>query len=241
MAQLIYAADDEKNIRELIKSFLESGGYDVEAFETGDDLKAAFDVRPCDLIVLDIMMPGTNGLALCAQIRRESTVPIILLTAKDTELDYVRGITMGSDDYLTKPFRPTVLLMRVRALLRRVELERAQAAAQKAGGHACVLTYGDLAYLPDRNVITCKGVDMALTKTESMVLAYLMRRPQSSFSREELLEQIWGFESTVETRVTDETVRRVRKKLSCAGSDARIETVWGYGYRLVCDTAGQTI
>lgn len=239
MAQLIYAADDEKNIRELIKSFLESGGYKVQVFETGDDLKAAFDAHPCDLIVLDIMMPGTDGLALCAQIRRESTVPIILLTAKDTELDYVRGITIGSDDYLTKPFRPTVLLMRVRALLRRVELERAQAAAQGAGAPACILAYGDLSYSPDRNAVACKGVEVALTKTELLVLTYLMRRPQSSFSREELLEQVWGFEGAVETRVTDETVRRVRKKLSRAGSDVRIETVWGYGYRLACDAAAQ--
>ena len=234
----ILVVDDDRNVAETVRRMMVAEGWVVDVVHDGEQgLEKAVSER-FDVIVLDIMMPGTNGLALCAQIRRESTVPIILLTAKDTELDYVRGITMGSDDYLTKPFRPTVLLMRVRALLRRVELERAQAAAQKAGGHACVLTCGDLAYLPDRNVITCKGVDMALTKTESMVLAYLMRRPQSSFSREELLEQIWGFESTVETRVTDETVRRVRKKLSCAGSDARIETVWGYGYRLVCDTAG---
>ena len=121
MKQLIYIAEDEKNIRETLRSFLENDGYEVCAFETGDALLGAFFKRRSDLVILDIMMPGTDGLTCCRLIREKNNVPIILLTAKDTEYDYVNGILQGGDDYLTKPFRPTVLLMRVKSLLRRVE------------------------------------------------------------------------------------------------------------------------
>lgn len=123
MKQLIYIAEDEKNIRETLRSFLENDGYEVCAFETGDALLGAFFKRRSDLVILDIMMPGTDGLTCCRLIRERDSVPIIILTAKDTEYDYVNGILQGGDDYLTKPFRPTVLLMRVKALLRRVEME----------------------------------------------------------------------------------------------------------------------
>ena len=104
MGYSIYIADDEKNIRDLIKSFLESDGYRVWAFETGDALMEAFQAAPADLVILDIMMPGTDGLTICQQLRAKTDVPIIMLTAKDSEYDYVQGITIGSDDYLTKPF-----------------------------------------------------------------------------------------------------------------------------------------
>lgn len=122
MAYSIYVADDEKNIRELLKNFLQSDGYEVSAYDTGDLLLAAFERKPADLVILDIMMPGRDGIECVKELRKYSSVPIILLTAKDGELDYVNGITLGSDDYLTKPFRPTVLLMRVKALLRRAEM-----------------------------------------------------------------------------------------------------------------------
>ena len=112
MKQLIYIAEDEKNIRETLQRFLENDGYEVCAFETGDALLGALFKRRADLVILDIMMPGTDGLTCCRLIREKDKVPIILLTAKDTEYDYVSGILQGGDDYLTKPFRPTVLLMR---------------------------------------------------------------------------------------------------------------------------------
>ncbi len=124
MSYSIYIADDEKNIRDIIKSFLERDGYAVSAFENGDDLMSAFFQQPCDLVILDIMMPGTDGLTICRMLREKTDVPIIMLTAKNSEYDYVKGITLGSDDYLTKPFRPTTLLMRVHALLRRIEMSK---------------------------------------------------------------------------------------------------------------------
>ena len=113
MGHSIYLADDEKSIRELLHSFLASDGYTVRSFESGDALLEAFRQEPAELVILDIMMPGTDGLTVCRELRTLSDIPIILLTAKDSELDYVMGISQGSDDYLTKPFRPTILLMKV--------------------------------------------------------------------------------------------------------------------------------
>ena len=112
MGHSIYLADDEKSIRELLHSFLASDGYTVRSFESGDALLEAFRQEPAELVILDIMMPGTDGLDVCRELRSVSDIPIILLTAKDSELDYVMGISQGSDDYLTKPFRPTILLMK---------------------------------------------------------------------------------------------------------------------------------
>lgn len=228
MPYSIYIADDEKNIRDLIKSFLESDGYRVSEFATGDELMAAFREEPADLVILDIMMPGTDGLSICQTLRKETDVPIIMLTARDSEFDYVQGITLGSDDYLTKPFRPTVLLMRVRALLRRSEMG-SKKSADPSGADCRV---GNLIYSAEANAILCGSSEIPFTKIELKLLSYMMQKPEKAYSREELLEKIWGFETEVETRVTDETLRRIRRKLSLAQSSVSIQTVWGFGYRL---------
>lgn len=230
MSHSIYIADDERNIRDLIKSFLESDGYEVSAFETGDELKAAFDEKPSDLVILDIMMPGTDGLAVCKQLREESGVPIIILTAKDSEYDYVHGITIGSDDYLTKPFRPTALLMRVRSLLRRMDMNEKSDHSSKASEEDTGI--GDLTFSSSRNEILCSGKPIKLTRTELKMLSYMMKNPDKAYSRDELLEAIWGFDTKVETRVTDETLRRIRKQLSACGSNVSVKTMWGFGYRI---------
>jgi len=124
MSKKIYIADDEINIAAAIKTFLESAGYTVEAFETGDLLLEAFWENPADLVILDVMMPGSNGFVVCKEIRKASRVPIIMLTARDSDLDYATGLDLGSDDYLTKPFSPMALTMRVKAIFRRMEFER---------------------------------------------------------------------------------------------------------------------
>ena len=123
MSKKIYIADDEANIRTAIKTFLESAGYGVEDFETGDLLLDAFSKDPADLVILDVMMPGSNGFVVCKEIRKTSRVPIIMLTARDSDLDYATGLDLGSDDYLTKPFSPMALTMRVKAIFRRMEFE----------------------------------------------------------------------------------------------------------------------
>ena len=226
MGHSIYLADDEKSIRELLHSFLASDGYTVRSFENGDALLEAFRQEPAELVILDIMMPGTDGLAVCRELRSVSDIPIILLTAKDSELDYVLGISQGSDDYLTKPFRPTILLMKVKALLRRVEMDRGKTAAEDE------LHYGDIRYSATENVIFYGAAPVSLTQTELRLLSYMMKQPEKAYSREELLSAVWGFDSEVETRVTDETLRRIRKKLLQAGSTVSVSTIWGFGYKL---------
>ena len=226
MGHSIYLADDEKSIRELLHSFLTSGGYTVRSFENGDALLEAFRQEPAELVILDIMMPGTDGLTVCRELRSVSDIPIILLTAKDSELDYVMGISQGSDDYLTKPFRPTILLMKVKALLRRVEMDRGKTAAEDE------LHYGDIRYSATENAIFYGTAPVSLTQTELRLLSYMMKQPEKAYSREELLSAVWGFDSEVETRVTDETLRRIRKKLLQAGSTVSVSTIWGFGYKL---------
>ena len=230
MSHSIYIADDEKNIRDLIKSFLESDGYEVSAFETGDELMAVFDEKPADLVILDIMMPGTDGLTLCRKLREESSVPIIILTAKDSEYDYVQGITIGSDDYLTKPFRPTALLMRVRSLLRRMDMNEKGDRSSKMSDED--ISIGDLTFSGRRNEILCGGRPVKLTRTELKMLSYMMKNPEKAYSRDELLNAIWGYDTKVETRVTDETLRRIRKQLSACESNVSVRTMWGFGYRI---------
>jgi len=124
MNKRIYIADDETNIRLAIKTFLENAGFVVEDFETGDLLLAAFNESPPDLVILDVMMPGTNGFVICKELRKKSYAPVIMLTARDSDLDYATGLDLGCDDYLTKPFSPMALVMRVKALFRRMEFDR---------------------------------------------------------------------------------------------------------------------
>jgi len=130
----IYIADDETTIRLAIKTFLENAGYAVTDFETGDLLLAAFAESPADLVVLDVMMPGSNGFVVCKELRKQSHVPIIMLTARDSDLDYATGLDLGSDDYLVKPFSPMALTMRIKAIFRRMEFER-QAHAGDGASH----------------------------------------------------------------------------------------------------------
>lgn len=227
MKTLIYAADDDENIRNLIEFFLKEAGYQVQVFPTGDLLIKQFRQKACDLIVLDIMMPGTDGLTICKQIRDFSNVPIILLTAKESEVDYVMGLTLGGDDYLIKPFRPSMLVMRIKALFRRMEMEHTDVDE--------TVTFGDITYSGREHAAHCSGKDIGLTMTELALLHYMMKNADRAVSRDELLNEIWGIYADVETRVTDETIRRIRKKLKASGSSVAISAVWGYGYRLEND------
>lgn len=228
MSRLIYAADDEENIRQLIASFLEDAGYRVVTFATGDALYERFQQEPADLVVLDIMMPGTDGLGILKKLRAHSDVPVIMLTAKDSEWDYTLGIHSGSDDYLSKPFRPSHLSMRIKALFRRIDIER-----QKGEKDEALLQFGDLRLSHTEHQAYRDQEPIALTGTEFNQLAYLLRHSERAISRDELLNAIWGYEADVETRVADETVRRLRKKITASDSGVLIQTEWGYGYRLL--------
>ena len=223
MGHSIYLADDEKSIRELLHSFLASDGYTVRSFESGDALLEVFRQEPAELVILDIMMPGTDGLTVCRELRSVSDIPIILLTAKDSELDYVMGISQGSDDYLTKPFRPTILLMKVKALLRRVD--RAKVIAKNSENEK-LLDFGSLVIDPAQRIVTVNGKQVHLTPTEFDLLATLARKPKSVLTREKLLEEVWDWVDASGTRTVDSHVKALRHKL---GSKT-IRTVHGVGY-----------
>ncbi len=220
----IYIADDDKDILRLLELFLKNEAYEVKTFTTGDALYEQFVKESCDLVILDIMMPGSDGLSICENLRKISAVPIILLTAKDTDADYITGISLGSDDYLVKPFNPTVLSMRVKSLLRRVNMMQ-----DKKDDN---LEYVDLKYSAKEHAIYVDTTELNLTKTEFACLKYMLEHFGEAISREELLENVWGYNNIVETRVTDETVRKIRKKLKTLNSKAKIRSKWGYGYIL---------
>ncbi len=222
----IYVADDDDNIRQVVKTFLSSDGYTVEDFPTGDLLLERFRQKPCELVILDVMMPGLDGFSVCTEIRKLSTVPIIMLTARDSETDYAMGLGLGSDDYITKPFSAIALLMRVRAIFRRIDFESQKRAPETSS----VVIVGKLTLDEDKRHILGDGKPLALTPTEYEVLKYLMLHAGQAVSREELLNTVWGFEAVVETRATDDTVRRLRQKLGNCG--VNVAAVWGYGFRL---------
>ncbi len=233
MPQTIYVADDEKNIRELISAFLRREGFDVEAFSSGDALLAACGKSLPDLVVLDIMMPGMDGLSVCSALRRASAqLPIIIVSAKDSPYDRVTGLTLGSDDYLVKPFLPLELAARVKALLRRASAEGAAEAGQRGE-----LEYGPLKLSPELRAAELDGENLPLTPTEFDFLAYLIRNRSRAVSREELLETLWQLDRQADTRAADDLVKRLRRKLREKGGAVRIETVWGYGFRLSCGGA----
>ncbi len=227
MSKLIYAADDEANIRELIKMFLEDAGYKVQIFSNGDSLLEMFTEVPADMVILDVMMPGRDGIEICNELRKVSNVPIIILTAKDSEFDYIRGITVGSDDYIIKPFRPTMLLMKIKSIFRRIDMEH---------NDNTDLSDIDIAGLIISSKVRSafyQNQDLKLTGTEFTLLSYLAKYYKQAVNREILLKDVWGYETDVETRVVDETVRRLRNKMKDIGCALKIETVWGYGYRMV--------
>lgn len=225
MKRSIYIADDEKNIRDLIQMFLSSEGFEVTAFSNGDDLLEAFRQSPADLVILDIMMPGTDGLSLCTQIRQNHSTPIMIVSARDEEIDRITGITLGSDDYMTKPFSPMELVARVKALFRRLELDT-------GGVAAGMLSLGNLSINMGTREASIGGQTLDLAPTELALMVYLLQSGGRAVSREELLKNVWKFDFEVDTRATDDVVKRLRKKLAAVGSDVRIDTVWGFGFKL---------
>lgn len=227
MNERIYIAEDEDNIRETVRTFLESEGYLVNDYTNGDALFEEYQKNPCDLVILDVMMPGSSGFEITKKLRSISTVPIIILTARDSELDYAAGINLGSDDYFTKPFSAISLVMRVKAMLRRVRLD--QEALQY--GTSDDLKFSDVTI--QRKIMEVRIGDeiLDLTPTEYNLLVHLLVNQDRAVSRRELLDEVWGFTAEVETRACDDTVRRLRKKLS--SSRIRIENIWGFGFRVM--------
>ena len=230
MDTLIYIADDEQSVLEMLLPFFVREGYSVRSFPTGDDLLAACEKDRPDLVILDVMMPGTDGLSVCAALRRAyPLLPIIILSAKNSPYDRVTGLTVGCDDYLSKPFLPMELLARVRALLRRSRSAPAEPEPVRE------MTSGPLTLFPERRLATLDGKPLSLTPTEFDFVALLMARNGAAVSREELMRELWKVNWQSDTRVADDLVKRLRKKLRERGNSVKIETVWGYGFRLTID------
>ena len=225
---MIYIADDDDNIRNLLKSFLEREDFNVISFPTGDELLERFNDTPCDLIILDVMMPGHDGFFILKEIRKTSNVPIIMLTARDSDADYIMGLNSGSDDYFTKPFSPIKLVTKVKSTLKRQE-------DLMSGGEVArddnVLVFSDIVINKKTKECTIGGKTLPLTPNEYALLTYMISNKDRAIPRIELLDKIWGYSTEVETRVADDTVKRLRKKIK--NSSASVTTVWGYGFKLV--------
>ena len=242
-APRILVVDDEPILRDSIAYRLRREGYLVfEAVDGTSALASARTDRP-DLIVLDIMMPGVDGFDVCRILRDESDVPILLLSARAEELDRVRGLDLGADDYLTKPFAMRELLARVRANLRRVNLVGRRAEPGPVVKHApspvpeSELGSGPLAVDVAKREARLAGQPLALTGREFDLLVYLVRHPGVVLSRDALLREVWGYHVPTDTRTVDVHISGLRQKLDGAGGSIRlIETVRGYGYRLVLST-----
>lgn len=219
----IYVVDDEASIIDFVRIYLEKEGFQVKGFEDGKVAFQAIMDNPPDLVVLDVMLPGMNGFDVCKKLRaEENQVPIIMLTAKDEEIDKIVGLELGADDYLTKPFNPRELVARIKAVLRRVTLKRQ---SQEE-----ILHVGDLTLDIKRREFKIDGELVKLRTQEFELLRVLAEEPGRVFSRDQLLYLAWGYDFAGQTRTVDVHIAQLRRKIQAAKT--QIETVTGYGYKL---------
>ena len=222
MTKKILIVEDEKDIARLIQYNLDNAGFSCETAASGEDALALLGRKGFDLVILDVMLPGVDGLEVCRRMRKDTDltdVPVIMLTAKGEEVDRIVGLELGAEDYMVKPFSPRELVLRVKAILRR----------RIAVEDVDVLKAGALILDKGRHRVTVDGVEVVLTAMEFKLLALLMGRPGRIQSREVLLNDVWGIDADVYTRTVDTHVRRLRLKLKAVGD--LVETVIGAGYR----------
>jgi DNA-binding response OmpR family regulator len=220
----VLVVDDEDHILELARLYLAREGYHIETVSDGAQALARFGQVKPDLVVLDIMLPNVDGLTICREIRKQSQVPIIMLTARDEVTDKVVGLELGADDYLTKPFHPQELVARAKALVRRSRLEPDQPGLVRAGRLEVDL---------ERHEVRFGETKVQLRPKEFDLLALLARHPGRVFQRSELLDLVWGYDFPGYTRTVDVHVQQLREKLTQAGvTKPTVQTVWGVGYKL---------
>lgn len=224
----VLIVDDEPGISRLISMYLEREGFQTSSVKTGAEALEAMQNGSPSLVVLDIMLPDIDGWEVCREIRRTSDVPIIMLTAREGDEDKIVGLEIGADDYVTKPFVPRELVARVKAILRRA---RPPAPAQAPDEE--VMDFGELTINPAKREVRLNGDPIQLRAKEYDLLVELARRPGVVFSREKLLQDVWGYDFYGDSGTIDVHVRRLRAKLNDDSSNPKfIETVWGVGYRL---------
>ncbi len=235
MPKHIFVVDDEANIREIIKAYFEKEGYKVTEFESGDDVLKALPAGFPDMFIIDIMMPGISGFELCNEIRKKQNTPIIIVSARDEELDRILGIEMGADDYMMKPFSPKELVARVNAIFRRIDKN---IVSNDKDNPSCK----DIKIYPaERRVVKVsegKETEISFTAMEFNFIYFMVSNKNRVFTRDQLLSKVWDYQYMGDTRAVDDLVKRIRKKLDSAETGFGIDTVWGYGYK-VSDTADE--
>lgn len=224
MKTKILLVDDDPNIRQLVRLYLEKEGFDVTEADRGDTALKEFKAAPPNLILLDVMLPGMDGWQVCREVRKVSNIPIIMLTAKDETFDKVLGLELGADDYVVKPFDTKELVARIKAVIRRYQ----------NGGESTEkeLAFPGLTINMSQYTVTYMGKEMDMPPKELELLYFLASHPGMVFTREQLLEQVWGYDYFGDSRTVDVHVKRLREKLS--GGEAmgwQIKTVWGVGYK----------
>ena len=218
----VLVVDDEPIVREVVCGYLERDGHEILEAGDGETARDLLESRDPQLVVLDVMLPGIDGLELCRWIRARSDLPIILLTARGDESDRIVGLELGADDYVTKPFSPRELAARVRTVLRRVEAPR------PVGD----IVHGELRIDSEAREVRKGDTLLELTAREFDLLLFLARHPRRVFSREHLMESVWGYQAAFDTGTVTVHIRRLREKIEDDPSHpTHIETVWGVGYR----------
>lgn len=228
MSKTVLIVDDEKAIVDILKFNLKREGYEIlEAYDGEEGLKLAMEQKP-DLVLLDVMLPSMPGFDVCKKIREKSNMPIIMLTARTDEIDKVLGLELGADDYITKPFGIREVMARVKANLRRNTMETPE---KQEEGESSILSFGNLKIDIEKYEAIKNGKVLELTLREFELLKFLASQPEKIFSRESLLEKVWGYEYFGDFRTVDVTVRRLREKIEDDASDPKIVmTKRGVGY-----------
>ncbi len=219
----ILVVDDERNIVELIRLYMEKEGFETICAYTGDEALSKFREEKPDLIVLDLMLPGTDGWQVCREIRKTSSVPIIMLTAKSETFDKVLGLELGADDYITKPFEAKELLARVKAVLRRSGTKEAEVQRE--------VTFKNLSINIENYELQIRNEMVDAPPKEIELLYFLASNPNRVYTREQLLEEVWGFDYFGDSRTVDVHIKRLREKLEGAEDGWQLKTVWGVGYK----------
>ncbi|WP_313997761.1 response regulator transcription factor [uncultured Paenibacillus sp.] len=227
----ILVVDDEERIRRLLKMYLEKEGYAIEEAEDGEQAIRLASASDYDLILLDVMLPGIDGIEVCARLRQSKATPVIMLTAKGEEMNRVQGFEVGADDYVVKPFSPREVIYRVKAILRR---SSATAFLTKEANSSNNIVFPHLVIEHDAHRVSAGGQEVSLTPKEYELLHYLAVSPDKVFSREDLLKDVWNYEFFGDLRTVDTHVKRLREKLNKVSPEAAsmITTVWGVGYKL---------
>ena len=218
----ILLVDDDPNIRQLVTLYLTREGFEVEEAQRGDEALKLFKAAAPNLILLDIMLPGMDGWQVCREVRKVSNIPIIMLTAKDETFDKVLGLELGADDYISKPFEPKELVARIKAVIRRY---------QTADAPEKELVFPGLAINISHYTVSYMGKPVEMPPKELELLYFLASHPGAVFTREQLLEQVWGYDFFGDSRTVDVHIKRLREKLDGESLGWNLKTVWGVGYK----------